>query len=102
MKIVVLTSDGIRHKFFANSLDSRADNSLIISQSKQTNALKNNEPNSIGEHFKLRDKTEKLFFPDNYSFNSETLSIKSTELNTNHILQKIKEFQPDMMFVFGS
>ena len=39
MKIVVLTSDGIRHKFFANSLDSRADNSLIISQSKQTNAL---------------------------------------------------------------
>ena len=102
MKIVVLTSDGIRHKFFANSLDLRADSSLIISQSKPTNVLKNNEPNSIGEHFKLRDKTEKLFFPDNYSFNSETLSIKSTELNTNHILQKIKEFQPDMMFVFGS
>ena len=40
MKIVVLTSDGIRHKFFANSLDSKADSSLIISQSKQNYTLK--------------------------------------------------------------
>ena len=102
MKIVVLTSDGIRHKFFANSLDSKADSSLIISQSKQNDALKDNEPNSINEHFKLRDETEKFFFPNNYSFNSETLSIRYTDLNTNHILQKIKEFQPDMIFVFGS
>ena len=102
MKIVVLTSDEIRHKFFANSLDSKADSSLIISQSKQINALKHNDSNSINEHFKLRDETEKLFFPNNYSFNSETLSIKYTELNTNHILQKIKEFQPDIMLIFGS
>ena len=102
MKIVVLTSDGIRHKFFANSLDSKADSSLIISQSKQNDALKDNEPNSINEHFKLRDETEKFFFPNNYSFNSETLSIRYTDLNTNHILQKIKEFQPNMIFVFGS
>mgnify|MGYP001266698101 CR=1 FL=1 len=64
MKIVVLTSDGIRHKFFANSLDSKADSSLIISQSKQNDALKDNEPNSINEHFKLRDETEKFFFPN--------------------------------------
>tara|TARA_B100000029_G_scaffold93926_1_gene84050 strand:+ start:5102 stop:5872 length:771 start_codon:yes stop_codon:yes gene_type:complete len=101
MKVVVLTSDGIRHKFFANSLDSKADNSLIISESKQT-GVKDNEVKSINEHFKLRDETEKLFFPDNYSFNSETLSIKYKELNTNYILEKIKEFEPDMMFVFGS
>ena len=60
MKIIVLTSNGIRHKFFANSLSSKADDVLIISESKQNNFenINSNDLNPIDEHFKLRDKTE--------------------------------------------
>ena len=104
MKIIVLTSNGIRHKFFANSLSSKADDVLIISESKQNNFenINSNDLNPIDEHFKLRDKTEESFFSDNDSFNVETLSVPYKDVNSNHIFQKITKFQPDMIFIFGS
>jgi len=104
MKIVILTSNGLRHKFFANSLSSKSDDTLIISESKSTNSenLKLNDTNPIDEHFKLRNKTEEFFFPNNPSFIKESLSIPYKDLNREDIFQKIKEFKPDIIFIYGS
>ena len=104
MKVIILTSDGLRHKFFANSLSSELDDTLIISESKQTNSenLKLNNTNLIDEHFKLRNKTEESFFPNDSSFIKEVLSIPYKDINREDIFQKIKEFKPDIIFIYGS
>ena len=91
MKIVILTSDGLRHKFFANSLSSESDDTLIISESKQTNSenLKLNDTNPIDQHFKLRNKTEESFFPNNSFFIKQTLPIPYKDLNRGDIFQTV-------------
>ena len=104
MKIIILTSDGLRHKFFANSLSSKSDNILIISESKQTNSenVKLNDTNPIHQHFKLRNKTEESFFPNNSCFIKNTLPIPYKHINRQYIFQKIKEFEPEIIFIYGS
>jgi len=103
MKIVILTSDEIRHKFLANSLSSKVNDALIISECKQNNDLflKKENP-EIYEHFKLRNETEKTIFPDSQFFVGKTLPILYKEVNLDHVFQVVKEFSPDFMFIFGS
>ena len=62
MKIAVLTSNSLRHKFFAKTLASYVDDALIISECKSNNVINSDVSNVIDEHFKLRDETEKNFF----------------------------------------
>ena len=58
MKAVICTSNGIRHKFFANSITSVIDETLIISESNtnDANQLTTNDDSSI-----IDPKTQKLF-----------------------------------------
>lgn len=102
MKIVVLTSNGLRHKFVANSLSSKADDALIVSECKQNDSIESQDPSSIREHFRLRNETEKIYFPNNDFFVAKTLPILYKEVNLNYVYQTIKKFKPDIMFVFGS
>ena len=102
MKIVILTSNSLRHKFFANTLASYADDALIISECKSSIVNYSDVSDDITAHFKLRDETEKKFFPNNDFFNNKTLPIIYKELNLDHVFQSIKNFAPDLMFIFGS
>lgn len=104
LKIVILTSNGLRHKFFANSLTSHVDDALIISECKPTSSIELNSEilSEIDEHFILRDDTEKLFFPNNDFFHAKTLPILYKEVNLNYVYDVVKKFQPDIMFIFGS
>ena len=104
MKIVILTSNGLRHKFLANKLSSYVDDTLVISECKSNNLAPTDSKNisDIDKHFQLRDETEKSFFPNNDFFISKTLPIIYKELNFNYVYQIIKQFKPDFMIVFGS
>lgn len=103
MKIVVLTSNSLRHKFFANTLTSHADDALVISECKPNNPLIDSyDSNDIADHFHLRDETEKIFFPNNDFFIAKTLPIIYKELNLDYVYQTIKNFKPDLIFIFGS
>ena len=102
MKIVILTSNSLRHKFFANTLAAHADDTLIVSECKPSTVNYSDISNDIATHFKLRDETEKKFFPEHDFFNAKTLPIIYKELNLDHIFQSIKNFKPDLMFIFGS
>ena len=104
MKIVILTSNSLRHKFLANTLSSYCDDALIISECKPQNLSfdDSKELTEIENHFLLRDETEKSFFPNDNYFIPKTLPILYKEVNSEYIYEIIKSFKPDAMFVFGS
>jgi phosphoribosylglycinamide formyltransferase 1 len=104
MKIVILTSNGLRHKFLANSLSSHVDDTLVISECVSNDFIYTNSQNitNIDNHFLLRSETEKTFFPNNDFFVSKTLPIIYKEVNLDYVYQVIKNFKPDLMVVFGS
>lgn len=105
MKIVVFTSNSIRHKFVANSLTNAVDDSLIISECKNHDSilLKNkNNISPIEEHFLKRYQTEKIFFKDNDTFIGKVFPIMYKEVNLESIFNVVRDFQPDLMIVFGS
>jgi len=104
MKIVVLTSNSLRHKFLANTLSSYCDDALIISECKPQTSSFNDSKNftEIENHFLLRDQTEKSFFPNDNYFIPKTLPIVYKEANSPYVYEAIKNFKPDILIVFGS
>lgn len=104
MKIVVLTSNSLRHKFLANTLSSYCDDALIISECKPQTSSFNDSKNftEIENHFLLRDQTEKSFFPNDNYFIPKTLPIIYKEANSPYVYEAIKNFKPDILIVFGS
>ena len=68
MKVVIFTSNGIRHKYVANTIAEYVDDILIVSECRQNDASdKETEGNlsQIDEHFKKRYLTEKVMFEGN-------------------------------------
>jgi phosphoribosylglycinamide formyltransferase 1 len=103
MKIVIFTSNLLRHKFFANSLSSLVDDALIISECRGSDNidLKDNS-SSIDQHFKLRSNVEEKFFSGNDFFSGKVLPLLYKEVNLQSTFETVKKFQPDLMLVFGS
>jgi methionyl-tRNA formyltransferase len=104
MKIVILTSNSLRHKFLANTLSRYCDDALVISECKPQNLSFDNSKNytEIDNHFLLRDETEKSFFPNDHYFIPKTLPIVYKEANSPYVYEVIKNFKPDILIVFGS
>lgn len=102
MKVVILTSNGLRHKFVANSLSLKADDALVVSECKQNDSIESQIPSPINDHFRLRNETEKIYFPNDDFFIAKTLPILYKEVNLDYVYQIIRKFKPDLMFIFGS
>jgi methionyl-tRNA formyltransferase len=105
MKLAIFTSNGIRHKFLANTLSKNTDETLVICESNQNDAVdEKNETtlSSIDEHFRLRYLTEKKIFSGNDYFNDKILPLIYKEANLQYTYEVVKEFDPDLMVVFGS
>ena len=105
MKLVVLTSNAVRHKFLANTVAVEADDILIISECKP---LSTSPYSPIGtgdlieEHFRLRDVEERDYFQGNDMFKYPCLPILHKEVNSPYIFETIKQFNPDLMIVYGA
>lgn len=105
MKIVIFTSNGIRHKFVANALTKIVEDALVVSESIPNDTFNSSLSNSmtaIEEHFLQRYNTEQKFFADNNFFTAKTLPILPKEVNLNYVYKVIKKFNPDLMIVFGA
>lgn len=101
MKVVIFTGNGIRHKFFANSICKQIEECLIISECNPNDAV--DEDNSkIANHFKTRYETEKKVFIGNDFFEGKVIPVMYKEVNLMYIFEIIKKFNPDLMIVFGS
>ena len=101
-KIVIFTSNALRHKFVANMLSDYVDDALIISECKQSDISIQNETSLIQEHFALRYQVERQFFSGHELFTGKIFPIMYKEANLSSTFEIVKKFQPDLMFVFGS
>ena len=105
MKLVLFTSNGIRHKYVTNTLSQNVDDTLVICECNQNDAIDEKEDavlSPIDEHFRLRYLTEKKIFSGNDYFNDTVLPLIYKEANLQYTYQTVKEFEPDLMIVFGS
>src|SRR4051812_30141501 len=104
MRIAILTSNAVRHKFFANSLSSAAEDALVISEAKASDAAP--DENAVGPliagHFRLRWQTEREFFKGHDAFLTKTAPLLPNEVNLPWVGELVKAFRPDLAFVFGS
>ena len=92
MKLVIFTSNGIRHKYVANTLAEYVDDILIVSESRQNDASdKGTETNlsPIDEHFRKRYLTEKAMFAGNDVFKSNVLPLVYKEANLEYTYQVV-------------
>tara|TARA_B100000029_G_C17561556_1_gene953581 strand:- start:37 stop:813 length:777 start_codon:yes stop_codon:yes gene_type:complete len=102
MKLVIFTSNGIRHKFVANKLAQNVDDTLVVCESKPNDATEKDQLTHIEDHFSLRHLTEKKMFTGNDFFNEKILPLLYKEVNSKYVFDRVKEFNPDLMIVFGS
>ena len=104
MKLVIFTSNSIRHKFVANSLAKEADDTLVVSECTLSEMINNkvNTASPIQQHFMLRSETEQKFFEGNNYFIPKTLPLLYKEASLDYTYEIIKNFEPDLMIVFGS
>jgi phosphoribosylglycinamide formyltransferase-1 len=106
MKITILTSNSLRHKFIANTVASQADETIVVSecvpQASVVSPGSESSRDSIAAHFKLRDQTEQTFFGDHATFHSPTLPVVYKEANSLFVYETLKRFKPDLALVFGA
>ena len=105
MRLVIFTSNGIRHKFVANKLAQNVNDTLVVCESNSNNAFDENSDTAlspIDEHFHLRHMTEKKIFAGNNFFTGKILPLFYKEANLKYTYEVVKDFEPDLMIVFGS
>lgn len=56
----------------------------------------------IEEHFHLRDDVEQDFFQGNDKFRYPCLPILHKEANSSYVFETVKQFNPDLMIVYGA
>lgn len=108
MKIGILTSHNPRHIYLANELSKIADSSMIISSAMglnpATSFYKKNSSDLMLNYFNDRFKSELDFFPDRY-FNGHKqylIVVGSNEINNIYVYEQLKEYNPDIIVVFGT
>lgn len=109
MKIVLLTSDSLRHKFIASEISKQLDLKLIVIEAKSakiqdTSELNKEDAEFISEHFEARNKSENLFFGDYKEFLKEIplLSVPNGNINSLEVIKAIDNFTPDLIILFGT
>lgn len=104
MRLVIFTSNAIRHRFVANSLSKNVNKCLVVSEvnpSKSSISRKDNI-SLIDQHFLLRHETENKYFGKNNYFNTHTIPILKNEVNESFVFDIVKKFKPDLAAIYGS
>jgi len=99
MRLLVLTSNAIRHKYVANRLQVIANETMVISECKApAGAL----PEGImRDHFKARDHAEYLIFHKHQTFKSDCFPIQYGALHDSETLGAVTDFSPHIVVTFG-
>lgn len=105
-KIVLITSDALRHNYIAWCLSKQHDVVLRVAQAKspsydQSSKYEGEESKLISDHFEARGLSERSFFEEYEAFSGKTLTISHRELNTDATLVAIAEEAPEAIVLFG-
>lgn len=109
MKIVLLTSDSLRHKFIAGEISKQLDLKLTVIEAKSaaiqdTSELNKEDAEFISAHFEARNKSETLFFGGYKKFPGEIpqLRIPHGHINNAQVNNALDKITPDLIVLFGT
>ena len=103
MKLLVLTSNAIRHQFIANTLAEAAEEAVVVCECRPSDAAGLAAgSSSMAAHFRLRHETERAWFSGHDVFRASTLPVLYGEAHLPSTVQIVKEFRPDLCVVFGA
>lgn len=104
MKLVILTSNAVRHKYLANTVAQGTNDVFIVAECKSLPKDEDdlNANDLINDHFVKRDKTEKIFFNGNDYFRYPCLPVLHGEVNSLFVYKAIKRFNPGLIIVYGA
>lgn len=103
MKIVIFTSNALRHKYIANMLAEDASQTLVVSECQAGDAGPYDEASPLTqEHFDRFREVEAKYFEEHAVFKSATLPILYKEVNLPFVYDAVAKFNPDAAFVYGS
>jgi methionyl-tRNA formyltransferase len=107
-KILLMTSNGLRHRYAANMLAKQLDLCAIVAEVKApiTLHLQKNEAESeiIKQHFAQRDISEKKILVDNWEFpvKSDLLNVQSGTSNAIEVFEWVKNHNPEVIILYGT
>ena len=109
MKVVLLTSDSLRHKAIAHVLAKQLDLALVITEKKSpsiadTASLEKEDAAFIEQHFLDRKNSEEEYFGEYRDFPSasELLEVKHGQVNSQKVIEAIEKAEPDYIILFGT
>ncbi len=107
MRAIVLTSNGLRHKYFLKVIKENFDLVGAIYEDKGEYYTKQKkESRVVRQHFEKLTLTEKIFFEDkvqNFILNNTQIKdIGKNEINDAEIIKWAKDLKPDIIFLFGT
>lgn len=103
MKLVIFTSNSLRHKYVANTLAQHADETLVVVESKKRDdAPLGENPTLQDEIFAERHETEQQYFAGNEILTPPSIPLLPKEIRSESIYKTVQDFAPDMAIVFGS
>jgi folate-dependent phosphoribosylglycinamide formyltransferase PurN len=107
MKVLILTSGSLRHKFFISTIQKYFDLIGVLVEDKgKYYSEQSDNSKLVKNHFKKLLETEKNFFLENLGeFNLDgikTKKINKGEVNKKHALDWAKKLKPDAIFLFGT
>jgi methionyl-tRNA formyltransferase len=104
MRALVLTSNSLRHKYYAQKLSIFFNVVGIISEPKRNyyNNVKN-ESSIVKEHFIRLVGYEMKYFKDAaFPKNIELMELEKSSINNDEVVQWAKDKNPDIIFLFGT
>lgn len=109
MKVVLLTSDSLRHKYIATEISKQLDLKLIVIEAKSamiqdTSELNKEGAQFISAHFEARNKSETRFFGSYKEFPEDIpqLNIAHKNINSRQVNDAIDKITPELIVLFGS
>lgn len=104
MDALILTSNSLRHKYYAMELSKKFDVKGIISEPKVGYYQKVKEESEVvREHFKNLSKYESQFFKEAEFPNTiELLELEKCSINDIDNVEWAKKKNPDVIFLFGT
>ena len=104
MRALILTSNSLRHRYFAKVLSQSFDLVGMISERKKNYYLNEREKSEfVSHHFDRLAESEKIYFSAGQDLPEfDILQLAKRDINSDEALSWAEERRPDIIFLFGT
>lgn len=105
MRLVVLTANEPRHRFYLRSVQELFDVALVIREAKR-DLVKAGDTSGgdtlMKAHLSSRHVVENRFFPDLATRQAPELNVSPGEVNNPHVTEAVRAARPDLILLYGT